>query len=88
MFKPKFSAVENYALTIVLIFSRKDLVFFVAREVLPYTSWENIGKPKCLNWKTKEVLLKNESEIQAYISELISSVSTFITEDVSEKLVK
>lgn len=58
IFKPKYSSIENYALTIALIFSRKDLVFFVAQEVLPYKSWENIESLKCLNWKTKEVLLK------------------------------
>ena len=86
IFKPKYSSIENYALTIVLIFSRKDLVFFVSREVLPYKSWENIESPKCLNWKTKEVLLKKEKEIRGYINELISSVSVFIFDDISAKL--
>jgi len=86
IFKPKYSSVENYALSIALIFSRKDLVFFVAREVLPYRSWDNIQSPKCLNWKTKEVLLKKEAEIKGYVSELISTMSVFISGDVSEKL--
>ncbi|AJI54401.1 caspase domain protein [Francisella philomiragia] len=86
LFKPKYQSVENYALTIVLIFSRKDLVFFVAREVLPYQSWDNIESPKCRNWKTKTVLLKNESEIRCYINELISSMSVFISEDIKKKL--
>lgn len=86
MFKPKLSAVENYSLTLVLIFSRRNLVFFVAREVLPYSSWESIGKPKCLNWKTKEVLLKNEKEITTYTREIISSMSTFVIDDISDKL--
>jgi hypothetical protein len=85
-FKPKYSSIENYALTIALIFSRKDLVFFVAREVLPYRSWDNIQSPKCLNWKTKEILLKKETEIKGYIEELISTMSVFISEDVTAKL--
>ena len=86
MFKPKYASVENYAVTIVLIFSRKDLVFFVAREVLPYQSWDGIERPRCRNWKTKTVLLKKESEIKGYISELISSISVFISEDIKGKL--
>ncbi len=86
IFKPKYASVENYAITIVLIFSRKDLVFFMAREVLPYQSWDGIDRPKCKNWKTKSVLLKKETEIRGYISELISSTSAFISEDIKGKL--
>lgn len=85
-FKPKYSSIENYALTIALVFSIKNLVFFVSREVLPYSNWDSIQNPKCLNWKTKEVLLKKEEEIKGYINELISSMSVFIVEDVSMKL--
>lgn len=85
-FKPKCSSIENYALTIALVFSRKNLVFFVSREVLPYLSWDSIQSPKCLSWKTKEVLLKKEEEIKGYINELISTMSVFISEDVSTKL--
>ncbi len=87
-FKPKHSSVEYYALTIALIFSRKNLVFFVAKEALPYRSWDDIESPKCLNWKTKELFLKKEQEIRDYVHELISSASAFISEDIFEKLGK
>ncbi|MNJ49170.1 hypothetical protein D3C77_443880 [compost metagenome] len=86
LFHPKYSSIENYALTIALIFSRKSLVFFVAWEALPYLSWDAIQNPKCLNWKTKEVFLKKEEEIKGYVNELISTMSVFISEDISTKL--
>lgn len=86
IFHPKYSSIENYALTIALIFSRKSLVFFVAWEALPYLSWDAIQNPKCLNWKTKEVFLKKEEEIKGYVNELISTMSAFISEDISTKL--
>ena len=85
-FIPSYAALENYSLTIVVLFSRKNIVIFSAKEVLPYTSWDNVSHSKCFKWKLKNIMLKDSKEIEQYISQLICDMSLYITEDISSKL--
>ncbi|WP_349746321.1 caspase family protein [Pseudomonas frederiksbergensis] len=85
-FEPKFSSVENYALTIVPIFSRKLLAIFYSIEVLNYTSWDYAEIPKCSEWKIRKVGLKRAEGILKYCADTIALTEKFIVDDVSLKL--
>lgn len=85
-FKPKYSALENYCFIIVIVFSRKSLGIFHAKESLLYRSWDNIVNPKCSNWKAKIILLKYLEKINMYVKELIIEMSSYITEDIAKQL--
>ncbi|QUI70957.1 caspase family protein [Pseudoalteromonas sp. M8] len=87
-FRPKHAALDNYCLTIVLLFSRRSLVIFHSKESLPYKSWDCISNPCCLDWKVKSIMLKNSEGIVNYIKGLIVSMTSYITEDISQKLEK
>lgn len=85
-FKPKYKSVENYVMTIVPVFSRKELAIFTATEVLAFVAWDQTDKPKCTEWKVHKVQLKNESLIMDVCKQKIAEVSLFITSDVMSKL--
>ncbi|ELL4670383.1 caspase family protein [Vibrio fluvialis] len=85
-FKPKYKSVENYAMTIVPVFSRKELAIFTSSEVLVYVDWDRTSMPKCIDWKVNKIQLKNESLILDACKQKIAEVSLFITSDVKAKL--
>lgn len=85
-FRPRHAALDNYCLTIVVLFSRRSLVIFNSKESLPYKSWDSISNPLCLNWKAKSIMLKDSESIVKYVKELVVSMSSYITEDISQKL--
>jgi hypothetical protein len=88
LFKPLHASIEHYSLTLVVLFSKKMVVVFTAKEVLPYKSWEGIYSAKCSDWTVKSLMLKNVNQIEQYVSELIDSVSSYICNDISIKLAK
>jgi len=85
-FRPRHAALDNYCLTIVVLFSRRSLVIFNSKESLPYKSWDSISNPRCLDWKAKSIMLKDSEGIVKYIKELVVSMSSYVTEDISQKL--
>lgn len=85
-FKPKYSALDSYSIVLVVLFSRKSLALFSAKEHLPYESWDCISEPKCANWKIKLVKLKNSEQISNYIKSLIVEMSNYITSDITQRL--
>lgn len=87
-FRPKHAALDNYCLTIVVLFSRRSLVVFHSKESLPYKSWDGISNPRCLDWKAKSIMLKNSEGIVKYIKDLVVSMTSYVTEDISQKLEK
>ncbi len=85
-FKPKFNAIENYALTIVPIFSRKNLVIFNSIEILEYNGWNSINHPKCHEWNKIKLLLKNKDGISTFCKNKCTETTTYIIEDIKSKL--
>lgn len=85
-FEPKFNSVENYALTIVPIFSRKTLVIFYAFETLEYLSWDDFSEVKCGEWKAKKSKLKDSDKITEISKNIIEMTSEFILNDIQSKL--
>ena len=85
-FKPKFNAIENYSLTMVPIFSRKNLVLFNSIEILEYNGWNSINHPKCHEWNKIKLLLKNKDEIITFCKSKCTEVTSYIIEDIKSKL--
>jgi len=87
-FQPKLSSIENYFLTIAIIFSKKSLVIFNSKENLEYKTWDSPGYSKCPDWKFTKLALKNINDIKAACIEISKSTSTFIENDIKSKLIK
>ncbi|OEC40742.1 caspase family protein [Aeromonas sp. DNP9] len=85
-FKPKYKSVENYVMTLIPVFSRKELALFTSSEVLAYLDWEHADMPKCTDWKVHKIQLKNERLILEMCQQKIEEISLFITSDVKSKL--
>lgn len=87
-FKPKFSALENYCVTVVAVFSRRNVVVFYSVEHLALSDWVTVAKPRSKEWKSRTALLKSKEDVDALISAVIFDASTFILGDVKARLAK
>ncbi|WP_312751060.1 caspase family protein [Psychrobacter sanguinis] len=85
-FNPEMQALDTYHTTIVILFSRKSLAIFTSNEILPYIDWDKIAKPKCYDWSVEVIPLKNLEEINAHTHEIISTVISFIKNDIFTRL--
>ncbi|WP_352259814.1 caspase family protein [Psychrobacter sp. TB55-MNA-CIBAN-0194] len=86
LFVPKNLAIENYCVTLVVLFSRKSLAIFNSKECLPYKGFEDITDPECKNWKVELLMLKDVDSIVKHVDTLISNMSTYVIEDITRKL--
>lgn len=85
-FVPKYSALDSYNIIVVVLFSRKSLALFNAREHLPYKNWNSISEPICADWKIKSTKLKDLQQINSYIESLITEMSNYIISDINQRL--
>jgi len=85
-FEPKFKSVEHYAFTLVPVFSHKRLEVFHSTEVLKYTGWDTVKYPECGDWKVKSLLLKDRDGLNAFCTEQVTALTSYIIHDVETKL--
>jgi hypothetical protein len=87
-FTPRYTALENYSLAIVIIFSRKVASIFYSIEHLALSDWDTLKMPKSEEWKNKTAPLKASEEIENAINVIITDASAFLLSDVNARLAK
>ncbi|WP_397441088.1 caspase family protein [Polaromonas sp. UC242_47] len=85
-FDPRLPSLERYAVTIILLFSRRNLNCLYAIEHLRLQGWDETISPEAKNWKQITVPLKDVEKINAMILALIAEVSEFISTDARSRL--
>lgn len=83
---PKFSALENYALSVLCFFSRRMLHVVYSVEHLPLKDWNDVTPIRAIEWKTESVSLKDRAGIERLIETVLGSVSEFIRTDANRRL--
>lgn len=85
-FIPKLPSLEQYAATLVCLFSRRSLTCLYAFEHLPYLGWNYAQHAKADQWKQLTVPLKNRERILRLTEVMIAEISTFIAADARQRL--
>lgn len=85
-FQPKFASLEEYAVCVVCLFSRRLLSCLYSVEHLPYRAWNVASPPRARQWKQHSVPLKNAMKLQELVQTVMDEISDFIEVDARQRL--
>lgn len=87
-FQPKLAALRPFSLYTTTILSRKSLAVFYSYEELVYLNWSTTTNPKCANWKSQVISLKNLDEVNRFGKLILLETETWILERLQKEFDK
>lgn len=85
-FVPKLASLEQYAVCVVCLFSRRLLTCLYSIEHLPYRAWGTTYYPQAAKWKQISVPLKAEAKVRGVVASIINEAVEFIEADARQRL--
>lgn len=86
LFRPKHPSLEQYAATLVFLFSRRSFTCLYSIEHLPYIGWDKTQPAQAGQRKQLTVPLKSRDKILSLASTIISEISEFVGSDARQRL--